>query len=431
MAVNSVAIAILLGTFFVMVVFGVPITFALIVSSLATVAYLQLPIMIVFQQMAKGVQSFSLICIPFFILAGEIMSRGGISRKIINFANIPVGRFNGGLAYVNVLASMFFGGISGSAIADISSIGSILIPSMKDEGYDGDFSVAVTVTTACQGVVIPPSQIMIVYSLAAGGLSVAKLFTAGIIPGIMLGLSMMLAIFFMGLKHPFPKGKKVSFREALKIIGNAFFALFTAVIIMGGIIFGICTATESAALACTYALLISFLVYRSIKWKDLLPILKSSSLAIVLSLIAAANAFSWVLAYLQIPRLSTNLILSISSNKYVVLLFINVLLLFLGCIMDMSPLVLILTPILLPIVNKFGMSPIHFGVMMIINLAVGLCTPPVGSALMVGCAIGKTSIEKTTKAMIPLYVAMIITLLVVTYWSDMVMFLPQLINPLK
>jgi tripartite ATP-independent transporter DctM subunit len=426
---NTIAIIILLGSFAVMTMAKMPMTFSLAISSVVTALYLKVPLMSVFLLMVKGVNVFSLLAIPFFIIAGEIMGQGGIARRIVDFANLIVGRVRGGLAMVNVLDSTFFGGISGSAVADVSSLGAIMIPMMVEKGYDEDFSVALTVTSACQGVLIPPSHNMIIYSVAAGGVSVGALFLGGLIPGLILGLALAILSLAISIKRNYPKEDKVSFKEALRIIWNSLLGLVTAVIIIGGVMTGIFTATESAAVACIYAFIITFFVYREIPLKKLGDILFDSlkTLAMVMSLIAAASAFGWMLAYLKVPALATNALLSITNNKYVLLLLINLLLLGLGCIMDMAPLILITTPILLPVLTNMGVDPIHFGVMLVLNLAVGLCTPPVGSALFVGCAIGKISIEKATKALLPFYIAMFVTLLLVTYIPEIVLFIPRLI----
>jgi tripartite ATP-independent transporter DctM subunit len=426
---NTIAIIILLGSFAVMTMAKMPMTFSLAISSVVTALYLKVPLMSVFLLMVKGVNVFSLLAIPFFIIAGEIMGQGGIARRIVDFANLIVGRVRGGLAMVNVLDSTFFGGISGSAVADVSSLGAIMIPMMVEKGYDEDFSVALTVTSACQGVLIPPSHNMIIYSVAAGGVSVGALFLGGLIPGLILGLALAILSLAISIKRNYPKEDKVSFKEALRIIWNSLLGLVTAVIIIGGVMTGIFTATESAAVACIYAFIITFFVYREIPLKKLNEILTDSlkTLAMVMSLIAAASAFGWMLAYLKVPALATNALLSITNNKYVLLLLINLLLLGLGCIMDMAPLILITTPILLPVLTNMGVDPVHFGVMLVLNLAIGLCTPPVGSALFVGCAIGKISIEKATKALLPFYFAMFVTLLLVTYIPEIVLFIPRLI----
>ena len=425
---SGVAIAILLISFLVLLMLRVPVTFSLALSTVLTALYYDVPLMTIMLKMVKGIESSSLMAIPFFIIAGEIMGAGGISRRLIEFANVMIGRVRGGLAQVNILASMFFGGISGSAVADVSSIGAILIPMMKKSGYDDDYSVAVTVTSSCQGVIIPPSHNMIIYSLAAGGVSVGKLFLGGLVPGVILGVGLMVLSYIIAVKRGYPKGEKIPFKEKLKISFNAFFGLLTAVIIMGGVLSGVFTATESAAIACLYAFIITFFVYREIPLKSMSKILYNSlkTLALVLSLIAAAKAFGHMLALLQVPTLATNALLAISHNKFILLLLITVLVLLLGCIMDMAPLILILTPILLPVVTSLGMDPIQFGVVLILNLAIGLCTPPVGGALFVGCAVGKVTIEKMTKSLLPFYGVMVAVLLLITFVPQVVMFVPNL-----
>lgn len=426
----TTATTILIGSFVILLLLKFPITFTLFISSVFTALYLNIPLLSIVQRTVSGVNSFSLLAIPFFILAGEIMGRGGISRRLVEFSNAIVGRVQGGLAQVNVLASMFFGGISGSAVADVSSIGTILIPMMVDKGYDDDYSVAVTVTSSCQGVIIPPSHNMIIFSLAAGGgVSVGKLFLGGIVPGILLGVTLMVVAYVIAVKRGYPKEERYSLKRTLKVSRDAILGLLTVVIIIGGVVLGVFTATESASVAVVYAFIITFLVYREISIKELPKILIHSlrTLAMVMSLIAAASAFGWLLAYLRIPQSVTMFLLGISHNPIVLLLLINLMLLVLGAIMDMAPLIIIVTPILYPvIVGQLGMSPIQFGVMLILNLAIGLCTPPVGSALFVGSAIGKISIERATKAMLPFYIAMIFTLLLVTFWPALTMTLPNL-----
>lgn len=429
---TTIATTILLGGFILLLILRVPITFSLAAASIATAIYLNIPLMSIVQQMVQGVKSFSLLAIPFFIIAGEMMGRGGIAEKIINLANVLVGRIRGGLGMVNVVDSMFFGGISGSSVADVASTGTIIIPLMKKKGYDDDFSVAITVTSSTQGIIIPPSHNMIIYSVAAGGVSVGRLFLAGYLPGILLGISLGVIVYIISVKRNYPKERKYSFKEGMKIFLDSFLGLLTALIIIGGVISGIFTATESAAVAAVYAFIITFFVYRQIPLKEFRGILYSTlkTLTMVMTLIASASAFSWLMAYLRIPAMATEFLLSITDNKILLLMLINVLLLLLGMIMDMAPLILIVTPILYPVVvDKLGMSPIHFGIMLMLNLAIGLCTPPVGSALFVGSAIGKISIEKATKAMIPFYIAMIVVLFLVTYIPQITMFLPNLIMP--
>jgi tripartite ATP-independent transporter DctM subunit len=426
----TTATTILMGSFVILLLLKFPITFTLFISSVFTALYLNIPLMSIVQRTVSGVNSFSLLAIPFFILAGEIMGRGGISRRLVEFSNALIGRVQGGLAQVNVLASMFFGGISGSAVADVSSIGTMLIPMMVDKGYDDDYAVAVTVTSSCQGVIIPPSHNMIIFSLAAGGgVSVGKLFMGGIVPGILLGVALMIVSYVIAVKRGYPKEERYGLKRTLKVSRDAVLGLLTVVIIIGGVVSGVFTATESASVAVVYAFIITFLVYREISIKEIPKILLHSlrTLAMVMSLIAAASAFGWLLAYLRIPQAVTTFLLGISHNPVVLLLLINVMLLVLGAIMDMAPLIIIVTPILYPVVvGQMGMDPIQFGIMLILNLAIGLCTPPVGSALFVGSAIGKISIEKATKAMLPFYAAMIVTLMLVTFWPGLTMTIPNM-----
>ena len=398
----SMGTLILIGSFLVMLVLKFPITFSLFLSSVFTAMYLNMPMMSIVQRLVSGVNSFSLLAIPFFILSGEIMSQGGISRRLVAFANALIGRVRGGLAQVNILASMFFGGISGSAVADVSSIGAMLIPMMVDDGYDADFSVAVTVTSACEG---------------------------RLIPGVGLGLLLMIPTAIIAYKRGYPKESPYGWKKTLKIARDAVFGLFTIIIIMGGVISGVFTATESAAVAVVYSFIITFFVYREIPLRQMGSILRNSlkTLAMVMSLIAAASSFGYLMAFLRIPQAVTNGLLAITDNRIVLLLLINMMLLVLGTIMDMAPLIIITTPILYPVVvTHLGMDPIQFGVMMILNLAIGLTTPPVGSALFVGCSIGKIPIEKATKAILPFYVMMVADLMLVTFVPAMTMLLPSL-----
>jgi tripartite ATP-independent transporter DctM subunit len=427
--INTTAIIILIGSLFILLATRVPIAFSLGISSFLTVLYLKIPAMVVAQQMVKGINSFSLMAIPFFILAGEIMGSGGISKRLIDFSNVIVGRMRGGLAMVNVLASMFFGGISGSSVADTSSIGSIMIPMMEKEGYDKDYSVNVTITSSTQGVIIPPSHNVIIYSLAAGGLSVGKLFLGGFLPGVLLGLTIMALSYYIAVKRDYPKGEKMSLSESIKVVRESILGLLTAVIIIGGVISGVFTATESAAIATAYAFIITFFVYKDIEIKEMITILKNSikTLAMVIAVIATSSAFGYMMAYLKIPALVTEALISISSNKYVILLIVNVILLALGTIMDMAPLILITTPILLPVVTKVGMDPIQFGIVMMLNLGIGLITPPVGSTLFVGCSIADISIEKIAKSLLPFYLVLFIYLIILTFVPQITMFIPNLI----
>jgi tripartite ATP-independent transporter DctM subunit len=430
MASTSVATALLLGLFILLLLIKVPVAFALAISTFITAGYLDIPAMVVTQQMVRSVSSFSLVAIPFFIVMGEILGRGGISDKLVAMADVLVGRVRGGLAMVNVVDSMFFGGISGSAVADVSSLGAIVIPMMEKAGYDKDFSVSMTLASSVQGILIPPSHNMIIYSVAAGGLSVGKLFLGGLLPGIFLGLMLMVLGYAISVKRNYPKGKKYTFKEGIKILADSFLGLFTIIIIMGGVGAGWFTATESAAIATVWAFFISFFVYRSLKIKHLKPILASSlrTLALVLALIATSGGFAWMMAYLRVPALITDALIGITDNKIVILLIVNGILLFLGMIMDMAPLILITTPILLPVVTRVGMDPVQFGVIMMLNLGIGLLTPPVGSVLFVGSSIGKISIEELSRGMIPFYIVMVITLVVLTFVPQITLWLPTVLG---
>ena len=454
MTTTTLASIVLLGGFALLMLLKVPVSFSLIISTICSalifkgqmiaalvasgnmdvIQALVIQLQDVVTNMVKGVDSFSLLSIPFFILAGEIMGTGGISERLIAFANLLVGWLPGGLAIVNCVASMLFGGISGSAVADVSSLGTMLIPMMKKQGYDDDFAVGITVTSACQGVLIPPSHNMVIYALAVSGVasvSIAELFMGGAVPGILLGLALSVECYILAKKRNYPVSDKVPKGQRLKVVIDGILPLGTIIIIIGGVTAGICTATEAAAIACVYAFVVAFFIIRDVKLSAMGGILKNSlkTLAIVLTLIAAAKAFAGMMAMLRIPAAITNALISITNNKYLLLLIINVLLLALGCVMDMAPLILIMTPILAPIcITQLGMDPVHFGAMLIFNLAVGLCTPPVGSALFVGCAIGKTPIERTAKNMLPLYAVMVFMLLLITYVPAISMFLPNIMR---
>ncbi len=425
----NLAPVILFGSFLILLILRIPISFTLSVSSILTMLYLKIPPMVIGQKMADVLDNFSLMAIPFFILAGQIMADSGIAKRLVDFSSILVGRIRGGLAFVNIVASMFFGGMSGSSVADTASIGSILIPSMVEKGYDRDYSIAVTVTSSTQGLIIPPSHNAIIYAYAAGGLSIAKLFMAGAIPGVMIGLFLMIPSYIIAVKRKYPVEKSISAKEALKITKEAFFGLFTIVIILGGILTGVFTATESSAIAVVYALFVAAFIYKEMPFSKFWQILwdASKTIVAVMFLIASAATFGWLLAYLRIPDAIAQAVLSVSHNKYLVLLMINVVLLLLGMIMDMAPLILITTPIFLPIVTKLGVDPIHFGIIMLMNLGIGLCTPPVGNTLFVGCIVGKMKIEDVVKSLWPFYIAMVAVVLLVTYVPFFAMWLPSVI----
>ncbi|MBD1556623.1 TRAP transporter large permease [Vibrio sp. S9_S30] len=429
MSADQVGIAVLLGSFLILMLLRVPIAFALGISSVLTAWQLDLPLLLVAQRMVNGMFSFTFLAVPFFILVGSIMTEGGISDRLVRFSEVLVGRFRGGMAQGNVVASTFFGGISGSSVADVASIGSFLIPAMKRSGYPAEYSVAVTVTSSVQGVLIPPSQNMIYYALAAGGLPISQLFVAGYLPGILLSVSLMILCGFLAVRHGHPQGVKYSLKEGLAITSEASIGLFTIVIIIGGIVLGIFTATESAAVAVAYALLVTVLVYKSVNRTHMKKIMSDTmkTLSMVIAIIMTSSAFGYLLSFLSVPSLLADFILGLSDNPYVVLLAINILLLILGMLMDMGVLILILTPILLPIAKTIGVDPIHFGIIMLLNLGIGVCTPPVGTSLMVGCGIGKVKIETTARHMLPFYLAMVVVLMLVTYLPAITLWLPSLL----
>lgn len=427
---RTVATLILFGLFLFFLFLRVPIAFALGAASLVTAGYLHIPTLILAERMVTGLNNFTFLAVPFFILAGQLMGEGGISDRLVRFADTLVGRFRGGLAQANVVAGTMFGGISGSSVADVASVGTFLIPTMTRRGYRPGYSVAVTTTASVQGVLIPPSQNMIYYALAAGGVSLEKLFLAGYIPGLLLGGMLMLLTWIQAVRQGHPTGERYTLRESIGIGADAAVGLFTVVIIIGGIVLGIFTATESAAVATVYALLVTGFIYRTMPPARIIVVLKKSfeTLATVVAIIMMSSAFGFLLSYLQIPKALANAILSLSSSPIVAILAINALLLGLGMLMDMGVLILLLTPILLPIAVKLGLSPIHFGIVMLINLGIGLCTPPVGTSLMVGCAIGKVDIEDAMKEIVPFYVAMVIVLALVISLPSLTMFLPGLVK---
>jgi tripartite ATP-independent transporter DctM subunit len=425
----TTAIILLTVAFCVLIVLRFPISLTLAGSTLLAVWYLDIPLASVGQTMIQGINSYSLLAIPFFILAGQIMSEGQMALRLINMAQVFVGGIRGGLAMVNCVACMFFGNISGSAIADVSSIGSVMIPMMKKKGYDTDYAVGVTVSSAIQGVVVPPSHNLVLYSLAAGGgVSIASLFLAGIVPGILLCSSLMVTAYITARKRGYQKGEPVALKDAPKIIAEGLLSMMTAVIILGGIFSGWFTATEAGAMACLYSFILTFLVYRDIPLSRIWPILTKTlrTVSMVLFLIASSAAFGWILAYLKVPAMVTDFMLNISDNPIIILLIINVLLLILGAPMDMAPLIVIMTPILLPVATAIGIDPVHFGIIMMLNLGIGLLTPPVGTVLFVGCAIGKISIDSGTRAMMPFFYTMCVILMVLTYIPGLVMWLPRL-----
>ncbi|GAB4393974.1 MAG: TRAP transporter large permease [Kiloniellaceae bacterium] len=421
----------LLGIFAVCVVVGVPVAFALAISAIATFAYEGLPLLIGFKRIVSGISVFSLLAIPFFIFAGELMLRGGIATRLINLAAAAVGWMRGGLGMVNVFSSMLFGGISGSAVADVSALGSLLIPVMKKKGFGADYAVNVTVTSSIAGIMIPPSHNMILYVVAAGGgISVAKMFIAGIIPGIVMCLCLAVAAYWVALRKNYPAEAFPGLTALLVAAVAAIPGLFTAVIIVGGALSGIFTVTESGAIGVIYAFVITALAYRSLSFADFCAAVAQSvrTTAMVMILVGSATAFAYLLALYRVPEQLTALLTAISDDPIIILLILNVMLLVLGMIMDMAALILICTPIFLPVVASFGMDPVQFGVILMMNLGLGLCTPPVGACLFVGCAIGNVPIDKAVKTIWPFYLAILLALMIVTFVPSASLLLPSLIQ---
>ena len=424
--------AILLGTLFALLLIGMPIAYALGVAALAAAFFVGIPLEAVLLKVSDGVDNFALLAIPFFVFAGALMAEGGMAWRLVAFANIFVGFMRGGLAMVNVLASMFFGGISGSSVADTSSIGSIMIPMMRKQGYDDHFCVNITITSATQGIIIPPSHNAIIYAYAAGGtVSIAQLFLAGVVPGIMIGLALMVLAFIISSRRGYPKGRVVQLKEALRICWEALAGLTTVVIIVGGVIGGFFTPTESAAVAVVWAFLITMFVYRDLKWRELPRLLHGviRTVAMVMIVIGFASGFAYMMTLMQVPAKATMFLLSLSDEKIVILILINIMLLILGTFMDMAPLILICTPILLPVVKSIGVDPVHFGIILMLNLGIGLVTPPVGTTLFVGCAIGKIPIERAARHLWPFWIAMLVVLLAVTYIPALALWVPSLKYP--
>lgn len=420
---------ILVFTLGIMLAIGVPVAYAVGISAIIGAWYIDIPLEAVMIQLTSGVNKFSLLAIPFFILAGAIMAEGGIARRLVNFAYIFVGFIRGGLSLVNIVASTFFGAISGSSVADTASIGSVMIPEMDKKGYPRDFAAAVTASGSVQAILTPPSHNSVIYSLATGGtVSIAALFIAGILPGLLLSFSLMVMCVAFAHKRGYPKGERVPFRQALKIFVDTLWGLMTVVIIMGGILSGIFTATESAAIACLWAFFVTMFIYRDYKWSELPKLMFRTvkTVTIVMILIGFTAAFGAVMTYMQLPMRITEAFTSISDNKYVILMCINIMLLLIGTLMDMAPLILILTPVLLPVTNALGIDPVHFGMIMLVNLGIGLITPPVGSVLFVASAVSKQKIEQVVKAMLPFYLVLFLVLMLVTYIPAISLFLPKL-----
>ena len=421
---------VLIGTFIVLCLVGMPVAYALGLAAIAAALWMGIPLEAIALKTSDGMDDFPLLAIPFFILAGAIMGEGGMAERIISLAKVFVGFIRGGLALVNLLASTMFGAISGSSVADTASIGSVMIPQMVKAGYPRLFAVNVTISGSLQPLLIPPSHNMVIYSLAAGGtVSIAHLFVGGIIPGLLLGLSLMVLVLIYAYRHDLPKGEVVPLREALRIALDAVWGAITVVIIMGGILSGIFTPTESAAVACVWAFLVTMFVYRSYKWSEL-PLLIGRvirTVGMVMIMIGFSVAFGYMMALMRIPALAAEFFTAIATDKYTLLLYINILLLALGTFMDLAPMLLICTPVFLPVIQKFGIDPVHFGIIMIFNLGIGLLTPPVGPTLAVGCAIGKVTMEAVSRSIMMFYIPMLIVLMLITYVPALTLWLPHVL----
>lgn len=427
-----IPIFVLVLSFIGLLSIGTPVAWSIAIASVLTML-VSIPTMPAFttvsQRMGTGLDSFALLAIPFFILSGQLMNKGGIAHRLIAFAKTLVGSLPGGLALINVIGAMLMGAIAGSAMASASAMGSILGPEMEKEGYSKEFGAAVNITSATTGLIIPPSNVLIVYSLASGGVSIAALFLAGYIPGILTGVLLMVVASFWAKKKKYKVGKRSSLKEVLKTFIDAVPSLFLLVIVIGGIVTGVFTATEASAIAVLYTLILAFL-YKEITVKSLPEILLDSSVttAIVMLLIGASMSMSWVMSFENIPQSISTTLLAISDNPIIILLIINLILLFVGVFMDMTPAVLIFTPIFLPVVVSIGMDPVHFGIIMVLNLCIGLCTPPVGSVLFVGVGVAQTTIQKVMKPLLPLFVAMVLALFLVTYLPQLTLWLPSLFD---
>jgi tripartite ATP-independent transporter DctM subunit len=420
----------LIAVLFVCFAIGVPIAYSLAIGAIAGAMWIDIPLEAVMLKVSDGVSKVAMLTIPFFVLAGAIMAEGGMARRLVNFANVLVGvlRLRGGLSIVNVVATTFLSGISGSSVADTSAIGSVMIPQMAKVGYPRVFSTNVTISASVQAILVPPSHNAVIYSLATGGtISIISLFMAGVVPGLLLGLSIILLCITIAYRDGHPKGESVSLKDAVKITIDALWGLITVAIIIGGILAGIFTAIEAGAVACVWAFFVTMFIYRDFRWRDL-PILVHRTLktvAMVMTLIACASSFGYIMALMQMPAKVSAVFLSLTHDKHLILLMINGLLLVLGCLMDMAPLILICTPILLPIVMQLGVDPVHFGMIMLLNLGIGLLTPPVGSTLFVGCAVGKVTMEAVMREIWPFYGVMIVVLMLVTYFPMISLWLPK------
>ncbi|QTL39516.1 TRAP transporter large permease [Xenorhabdus budapestensis] len=425
-------IAALFSTFTILLVLSVPVSFAIGLSSLVAITMtlpLESAITVVAQRMAAGVDNFSLLAIPFFILAGNIMNQGGIAARLINLAKVIGGRLPGSLMHVNIMANMLFGAISGSAVASAAAVGGTMAPMQRKEGYDPELSAAVNIASCPSGLLIPPSNTLIVYSLVSGGTSIAALFLAGYIPGIIMGISLMIVSAILAKRKRYPVAARPTWSEFFATAWKAIPSLMLIVVIMGGIIAGIFTATEASAIAVLYSFILAVVIYREVSFKQLPKIILDSAVttSIVLLLIGVSMGMSWAMANADLPYLIADALMTVSDNPLTILLVINIILLIVGIFMDMTPAILIFTPIFLPVAMSMGIDPVHFGIIMTFNLAIGICTPPVGSALFVGCSVGDVSIDKVLKPLLPMYIALISALALVTYLPQLSLWLPELV----
>jgi tripartite ATP-independent transporter DctM subunit len=421
---------ILIGSFTIVCLMGMPVAYALGIASILAALWVGIPLEAVMLKVSGGMSGFSLLAIPFFILAGAIMAVGGMAERLVNLAKVFVGFIRGGMALVNILASTMFGCISGSSVADTAAVGSVMIPQMIKNGYPRLFAVNVTISGSLQPLLVPPSHNMIIYSIAAGGtISVAHLFMAGIIPALLLGLSLIILVLIIAYRNDYPKGEVVPIRQALKIALDAIWGMVTIAIILGGILSGIFTPTEAGAVAVVYAFFVTMFVYRDVKWSELPKLIARvvRTVGMVMIMIGFSIAFGYMMAIMRVPAMATQFFVDISSDKYMFLLWVNILLLALGTFMDLAPMLLICTPIFLPVIKTFGIDPVHFGIIMILNLGIGLLTPPVGPTMVVGCAIGRVSMEAVSRSILIFYVPMVIVLLLVTYIPALTLWLPSVV----
>jgi tripartite ATP-independent transporter DctM subunit len=426
-------IFVLLATMFACFLIGVPIAYSLALAAIAGAAWIGIPLEAVMLKISDGVSKVAMLTIPFFVLAGAIMAEGGMARRLVRFADVLVGftRVRGGLSVVNVVATTFLSGISGSAVADTSAIGSVMIPQMEKSGFPRVFATNVTITASVQALLVPPSHNAVIYSLATGGtISIISLFMAGVVPGLLLGFSLVVLCLVIAYRDGHPRGQTVPLRDAGKIVIEALWGLITLAIILGGILGGVFTAIEAGAVACVWAFFVTMFIYRDYRWRDLPALVHRtlSTVAMVMTLIACASSVGYVMALTQMPGKITAFFLTVSSDKNVILFLINILLLVLGCLVDMAPSILICTPILLPVMVNFGVDPVHFGMIMLLNLGIGLCHPPVGAILFVGCAVGKVTIEEVMRRIWPFYAVMFAVLMLVTYFPAISLWLPRLLK---